>query len=204
MWRTADSAPAVEESAENAQSTRTVEEVAEGFGNQAGEVRKMYQDGQDVDAFEQGVRAAWELGNSGIPMERAVSSPRTQGITEHQRKQAYLLGQGAARLAAQGKATANAKAATGGTVRRKGAVKGQGVSIQDLSKTFNDPQKSAYKLLSFYAEVTGIDVVLYKWTQEQESGRFAHGEYTIYIDRRNQRLGHHRPERLHHDAHLCP
>lgn len=179
---TADSASTVEESAENTPSFRTVEEVAEGFGNQAGEVRKMYQDGQDVDAFEQGVRAAWELGNSGIPMERAVSSPRTQGITEHQRKQAYLLGQGAARLAAQGKATANAKAATGGTVRRKGAVKGRGVSIQDLSKTFNDPQKTAYKLLSFYAEVTGVDVVLYKGKQEQETGRFAHGENTIYID----------------------
>ncbi|MBQ7099981.1 MAG: strawberry notch family protein, partial [Oscillospiraceae bacterium] len=179
---TADSAPAVEESAENAQSTRTVEEVAEGFGNQAGAVRELYEDGQDVDAFEAGVRAAWELGNSGIPMERAVSSQRTQGITEHQRKQAYLLGQGAARLAAQGKATANAKAATGGTVRRRGAVKGQGVSIQDLSKTFNDPQKSAYKLLSFYAEVTGVDVVLYKGKQEQETGRFAHGENTIYID----------------------
>ena len=179
---TADSAPTVEENAENTPSSRTVEEVAEGFGNQAGEVRKMYQDGQDVDVFEQGVRAAWELGNSGIPMERAVSSPRTQGITEHQRKQAYLLGQGAARLAAQGKATANAKAATGGTVRRRGAVKGQGVSIQDLSKTFNDPQKSAYKLLNFYAEVTGVDVVLYKGKQEQETGRFAHGEDTIYID----------------------
>lgn len=179
---TVDSAPAVEENAEDAPLSRTVEEVAEGYGNQAGEVRKMYQDGQDVGAFEQGVRAAWELGNSGIPMERAVSSPRTQGITEHQRKQAYLLGQGAARLAAQGKATANAKAATGGTVRRRGAVKGQGVSIQDLSKTFNDPQKSAYKLLNFYAEVTGVDVVLYKGKQEQETGRFAHGENTVYID----------------------
>ena len=180
---TADSAPAVEENAENETLSRTVEEVAEGYGNQAGEVLRMYQDGQDVDAFEQGVRAAWELGNSGIPMERAVSSQRTQGITEHQRKQAYLLGQGAARLAAQGKATANAKAATSGTVRRKGVVKAQsGITIDELSKTFNDRQRSAYKLLSFYAEVTGIDVVLYKGTQEQESGRFAHGEDTIYID----------------------
>ena len=173
---------AVPETAQSSGSSRTLEEATAGFGNQAGAVRKLYEDGQDVDVFEAGVRAAWELGNSGIPMERAVSSLRTQGITESQRRQAYLLGQGAARLAAQGKAAANAKAATGGTVRRRGAVKGQDVSIQDLSKTFNDPQKSAYKLLSFYAEVTGVDVVLYKGKQEQETGRFAHGENTIYID----------------------
>ena len=162
---------------------RTIEEVAGEYGVQGNEIRKLYQDGQDVEEFASAVRAAWEMGGSGIPMERVSSSPRTQDITPEQRRTAYLLGQGAARVAAQSQDKGNAKKATGGTVRRKGVVKAQsGITIDELSKTFNDRQRSAYKLLSFYAEVTGIDVVLYKGAQEQESGRFAHGEDTIYID----------------------
>lgn len=174
---------AVENVEEPTSPARTIEEVAGEFGKQANKVREMYQEGQDVDTFASAVRAAWEMGGSGIPMERVNSSPRTQGITQEQRRTAYLLGQGAARLAAQSQDTSNAKKATGGTVRRKGVVKAQnGITIAELSQTFNDRQRSAYKLLSFYAEVTGIDVVLYKGTQEQETGRFAHGEDTIYID----------------------
>ena len=162
---------------------RTIEEVAGEYGNQSKAVSDLYQEGQDVEAFASAVRAAWEMGGSGIPMERVNGSQRTQSITPEQRRTAYLLGQGAARVAAQSQDTSNAKKATSGTLRRKGVVKAQsGITIDELSKTFNDRQRSAYKLLKFYAEVTGIDVVLYKGTQEQESGRFAHGEDTIYID----------------------
>lgn len=168
---------------ESTTPARTIEEATEDFGRQAATVRTLYREGQDVEEFTQGIRAAWEMGNSGIGIDRAVGSARTQGITEHQRRQAYLLGQGAAKLAAQEQDTASAKLASGGTVRRKGVVKAQGgVTIGELAKTFNDPQKTAYKLLSFYAEATGVDVVLYRGTQEQETGRFAHGEDTIYVD----------------------
>lgn len=168
---------------ESTSPTRTIEEATKDFGQQPASVRTLYQEGQDVEEFTQGVRAAWEMGHSGIGIDRAISSERTQGITEQQRRQAYLLGKDAAKLVAQGKAEANTSLATGGTVRRKGTVKGQGVSIADLSKTFNDPQKTAYKLLSFYAEATGIDIVLHRGgAQQRESGRFAHGEDTIYID----------------------
>lgn len=164
-------------------SGRTIEEVAGEYGNQAKAVSELYREGQDVEKFASAVQAAWEMGNSGIPMERAISSVRTQDIAEEHRRKAYRLGQGAARVAAQSQDKGNAKKATGGTVRRKGVVKAQsGITISELSQTFNDRQRSAYKLLSFYAEVTGIDVVLYKGTQEQETGRFAHGEDTIYID----------------------
>lgn len=164
-------------------SGRSIREAAADFGDQAAAVQEMYLDGQDVEEFSAAVRAAWEMGDSGIGMDRAVASARTQGITEQQRRRAYLLGQGAARLAAQSQDTASTKKATGGTVRRKGMVKAQGgIKIDDLSKTFNDPQRSAYKLLSFCAETTGVDVVLYRGSQEQETGRFAHGEDTIYID----------------------
>ena len=181
-----ESTPAAADSGAEAESevpVRTIEEVAGEYGTQAKAVTELYRDGQDVEGFASAVRAAWEMGGSGIPMERVNSSPRTQGITAHQRNQAYLLGQGAARVAAQSQGTANAKKATGGTVRRKGVCKAQGgITIGELAKTFNDRQRSAYKLLSFYAETTGVDVVLYKGSHSEESGRFAHGEDTIYID----------------------
>lgn len=35
------------------------------------------------------------------------------------------------------------------------------MTIADMSKAFNDPQRKAYKTLSTIAEVTGVDIVLY-------------------------------------------
>lgn len=81
------------------------------------------------------------------------------------------------------------RAAIGKTGRRKGVVKGEGVTISDLKKTFNDTQGKAYKYLSTVAEVTGIDIVLYR-SEAGPDGRYqgAQGRYsrstpgTIYID----------------------
>ena len=90
----------------------------------------------------------------------------------------------AKKLDAKSKNVANGK-----TGRRKGTVKGEGVTIADLKKTFNDPQGKAYKYLSTVAEVTGIDIVLYR-SEANQDGEFqgAQGRYsrsdpgTIYID----------------------
>lgn len=68
-------------------------------------------------------------------------------------------------------------------------MKGEGVSVEDLKKTFNDNQNIAYKILSTYAEATGIDIVLYQSEMDASGnfqgaqGRFKRGEPgTIYID----------------------
>lgn len=74
-------------------------------------------------------------------------------------------------------------------VRKRGTVKGEGVTISDLKKTFNNPQGKAYNYLSVVAEVTGIDIVLYR-SKTGPDGKFqgAQGRYsrrdpgTIYID----------------------
>lgn len=71
---------------------------------------------------------------------------------------------------------------------KKGVVKGEGVQIADLTKTFNDPQRTAYKTLSTIAEATGIDIVLYKSQTDADGkfqgaqGKFKWNENAIYID----------------------
>ncbi len=86
-------------------------------------------------------------------------------------------------------ANASTTAKKDGVARKKGAVKGEGVSLADLQKRFNDTQKKAYKYLSTVAEVTGIDIVLYQ-SKPNAQGKYtsAQGRYsrskpgTIYID----------------------
>ncbi len=60
--------------------------------------------------------------------------------------------------------------------------------ISDLKKSFNDTQNKAYKILSFYAEATGIDIVLYKSEVDADGnfkgsqGKFKWSDDKIYID----------------------
>lgn len=68
-------------------------------------------------------------------------------------------------------------------------MKGEGVSVEYLKKTFNDTQSIVYKLMSTFAEATGIDIVLYQSEMDANGnfqgaqGRFKRGEPgTIYID----------------------
>ena len=185
--QTADSSPAVEESAENAQSTRTIEEAARDFGEQAGAVVKYYEDGQDVERYVRGFRAAYDMGKSGISQDYALRSASAEGLTDHQRKQAWLTGKGAAALEAQRAGQTNAAKATGGTVRKKGTVRAEGVTLQELQAGFNDRQKSAYKLLSTYAEATGVDVVLYR-SQADEDGGFTGDSGSYHWDTSTVRL----------------
>lgn len=60
------------------------------------------------------------------------------------------------------------------TARRKGTVKGYNVTSHELDKAFKSTQRQAYKVLSTLAEVTGIDIVLYKSTPG-EDGTFRGG-----------------------------
>lgn len=72
--------------------------------------------------------------------------------------------------------------------RKTGTVKGEGVTIADLKKTFNDTQNKAYKILSTTAEITGVDIVLYKSEADENGnftgaqGKFKYSEDKLYID----------------------
>lgn len=168
-----------------------IQKVAAKFGKQAKAVEQIYRLGgaeQDVDSFERAFSLAHEMGRSGVSEDYTIHSPATQTLTEQQRRFAWQTGQAAGAEMAQTRSARNAAAVNGKTGWHKGVVKGQDVNIADMAKAFNDPQKKAYKYLSSIAEVTGVDIVLYK-SQVGEDGKYqgAQGKFmgkenTIYID----------------------
>lgn len=176
---------------EAVQSSKSISEVAQQYGNQAGAVEQIYRlgpEGQSIDTFEREFGLAYDMGKSGVSERYAMQSQGTQSLTEQQRQFAFQTGQAAAQALAKTQASQNQAAANGKTGWRKGVVKGEGVSIADLTQTFNDPQRTAYKTLSTIAEATGIDIVLYKSQTDANGnfqgaqGKFKWSENAIYID----------------------
>lgn len=176
---------------EAVQSSKSISEVAQQYGNQAGAVEQIYRLGsedQSIDTFEREFGLAYDMGKSGVSESYAMQSQGIQSLTEQQRQFAFQTGQAAAQALAKTQASQNQAAANGKTGWRKGVVKGEGVSIADLTQTFNDPQRTAYKTLSTIAEATGIDIVLYKSQTDANGnfqgaqGKFKWSENAIYID----------------------
>ena len=166
----------------------TLESASKKYGAQAGAMISTYTEGQDVAQFDAAYRAAYDMGKSGVNLSYTMQSAATAYLSEDQRKLAHAAGADASTSTAKSQADANKAKANGKTGRRKGVVKGENVSISDLKKSFNDKQNTAYKLLSTYAEATGIDIVLYKSEAndggkfEGAQGKFNRDEDTIYID----------------------
>ena len=175
--------------AEAQESTVTLEDASKKYGAQAQAMVHTYTAGQDVAKYDAAYQAAYDMGRSGVAFDYVMKSEATSYLTEGQRDLAYQAGEAAANTEAHGLQAKNEAAANGKKGRRKGTVKGESVTIADLKKTFNDTQGKAYKLLSTVAEVTGIDIVLYRSEADQEGnfqgaqGRFRRSEPgTIYID----------------------
>lgn len=181
----------------NAESDRSADEnhthdalagASEKYGAQAGAMIATYKKGQDVDAYDRAYGMAYEMGKSGVSLSYVMNSKSTAYLTESQRKIAYETGAAASDREAAARDGENKKAANGKTGWRRGTVKGEGVTISDLKKTFNDTQNTAYKLLSTYAEATGIDIVLFKSEVNEDGqfegaqGKFKWSENTIYVD----------------------
>ena len=170
------------------EETLTVEKASKKYGAQAGAMIATYTAGQDVAQFDAAYSAAYSMGKSGVSLDYAMNSETTAYLTESQRKLAHAAGVDAANMDAHARDAVNKSKANGKTGRRKGVVRGRDVSIDDLKKTFNDKQGVAYKLLSTYAEATGIDIVLYKSETDADGnfigsqGKFKWSEDTIYID----------------------
>ena len=179
---------AVAEESSDAPKAVTLEEVSQKYGAQAQAMIHTYQNGQDVAKYDQAYQAAYNMGKSGVSLSYAQNSESTSYLTDTQRELAYKAGQAASNTAASEQETKNKAAVNGKTGHRKGTVKGEGVTISDLKKTFNDAQGRAYKYLSTVAEVTGIDIVLYKseagetGAYEGSQGKFRWSNNTVYID----------------------
>lgn len=166
----------------------TIEEASKKYGAQAQAMIHTYAEGQDVAKYDNAYGAAYDMGMSGVSLSYAMNSDSTAYLTEKQRELAHEAGKAAADAAAKEQDTKNKATVNSNTGRRKGTVKGEGVTISDLKAAFNDTQNKAYKILSTYAEATGIDIVLYKSEADAEGnfigsqGKFKWSEDTIYID----------------------
>ena len=188
--QTAQEAPKKQEApaAQEAKAVR-LEDVSKKYGAQAVAMVRTYQAGQDVEKFDKAYQAAYDMGRSGVAFDYVKSSESTSYLTDSQKELAHAAGRDASDTEAKEHDARNKAAANGKTGRRKGTVKGEGVSIADLKQTFNDTQGKAYKYLSTVAEVTGVDIVLYR-SEAGADGKFqgAQGRYsrsepgTLYID----------------------
>ena len=176
-----------------APSEARIEDIAEKYGAQSTAFVRNYNQGQDVEIYDMGFEYAYNQGKSGVPfstvLENAHNSSVLSQLTDAQLDIAYNIGADVAKTEASEQHKKIISGANGKTGRRKGVVRGQDVSISDLRKTFNDKQNVAYKLLSSYAEVTGIDIVLYKADDVNDKGeytdtqgKFKRSEDTIYIN----------------------
>lgn len=147
----------------------------------------------DVNEFAEGFRAAYDMGQSGVS-ESYLTGTDASGaayvptLTEEQRALAYEMGRQDAATDAGGQAQSIRAQQQGGKRRVKGTVKGEGVSMADLKAAFNDSQRTAYRLLTKYAEATGVNIVLYNSRANENGlftdaqGRFQWKDDTIYID----------------------
>lgn len=171
----------------------SIDEVAQKYGAQSSAVKAVYNIGsnQDVKQFDSAFERVFNYAQSGtvrLDVVKNLESIRSV-LTDKQIELAYETGTAAANTAARNLEANNLAQANGKNGRKTGVVKGEGVSVEDLKKTFNDNQNIAYKILSTYAEATGIDIVLYQSEMDASGnfqgaqGRFKRGEPgTIYID----------------------
>ena len=168
-----------EESSVAQGKTITLEAAAKKYGAQAQAMIHTYQAGQDVAKFDEAYQVAYDMGRSGVALSYAMKSGAASYLTEDQKKLAYQTGQEAADAKAKAKDAQNKAAANGKTGwKQGGVVRGEGVTIADLKKVFNDPRGKAYKSLSTIAKATGINIVLYKSKMDAD-GNFidAQGEF---------------------------
>jgi len=169
----------------------SIEDFARTFGRSAKAVTNIFDQAADTDLneFAQDFQTVYDMGRSGVG-ESYANAEYAPSLTDVQRASAFELGrQDAAALAQTRAAKTTSAPQSGSRTRVKGTVRGEGVRIADLRKTFNDRQNTAYRLLTNYAEATGVNIVLYNSQADASTGLFpaAQGRFqwkdnTIYID----------------------
>ena len=181
----------VSDSTTEADASVSLEEASKKYGAQAKAMVMTFNPGQDVAMFDRAYGVAYEMGKSGVSMDYAVNSRATGYLTQAQRELAYRQGTFAATNKTKSVDTMFKGKATTEGGRRKGAVKLEGIKASEFRKMLkdsNDPRGKAAKALMTIAEVTGVDIVLFKSQVDAsgryvgEQGRFEWKNDTIYID----------------------
>jgi len=181
----------------------TLEEASKKYGAQAQAFIHTFQAGQDVAKYDAAYNEVFNYGMAQtVPLDVVKKLSSLSALTEKQIELAYKTGEAAAmtraeRMDARNKATAknNGEVWQKGSIlfdneyKGKGTVKGIAVKADDLYQALNDTQKIGYRILSKFAEASGVNIVLYN-SEAGPDGRFyaSQGEYsrsepgTIYID----------------------
>ena len=190
----ADSSVSVEETApESAEDvSASLEKASKKYGKQAKAMMATYDQGQNVAMFDSAYSVAYEMGKVDPELlEYAMNSEATKYLTPEQREHAFKAGVAASNpdvIGGKSEKSSGKSKKSGKTVRKKGTVTGKDVKIADLEKTFNVPQRQAYNALCAIAEVTGINIVLTKSTEDAQGrlvgnqGEFDWSNDTITID----------------------
>ena len=176
-----------------AEPSISIEEASSKYGEQAADMVSSYEAGQDVAQYDAAYSIAYDMGQTGADLlDHAKSSGAVSYLSEAQIEAAYKAGQKASAAQATARAKSVKDAANGKTGRKRGVVRGDGVTIKDLNEfaksNFNTQQGKAFKILSTFAEATGIDIVLYsskaneKGEFEGSQGSFKWKDNTVYID----------------------
>ena len=176
-----------------AEPSVSIEEVSTKYGAQAADMASTYEAGQDVAQYDAAYSIAYDMGQTGADLlDHAKKSGAVSYLSETQIEEAYKAGQKASAAQATSRDESIKQAANGKTGRKRGVVRGDGVTITELNEfaksNFNTTQRKAYKILDTFAEATGIDIVLYKSTANEQGefegsqGSFKWKDNTIYID----------------------
>ncbi len=170
-----------------AKTATTIEEVSKKYGKHATAMAKAYLPNQDVNEYAKAFDKVYEYAKSGASLSSIWKLLDIGVLTDTQVEIVYEMGDYASQEAAKEQDAKNKKLGDNKT-RKKGVVAGDGVSIDELSKSFNDTQRKAYKTMQYIAEATGVNIVFFK--SEIKDGRFVgeQGRYerakkgTIFID----------------------
>ena len=181
----------VQESSPVADTSASLEEASRKYGAQAKAMVATYNQGPDVAMFDSAYSVAYEMGKSGVGVEYAVNSEATRYLTQAQRELAYRQGTFAGKSGTKSLDAKYKGKGAGNSGRKRGAVKLEGIKASEFKKMLKDskdPRGKAAKALMTIAEVTGIDIVLFKSELDAsgryvgEQGKFVWKDDTIYID----------------------
>ena len=155
----------------------SIESYAAKYEGRAADVQNAYSEGQDVEEYGKAFDAAYRMGESMLP-ERSLG--KVQNLTDEQKQIAFQMGRDAAKERATTRALNVFGKGTGG----RGVVSGDGISLADVRKKFNDAQNTAYRVLDKFARATGMNIVLYASdeTGSREEGSFSWKDNTIRIN----------------------
>lgn len=174
-----DDAAQTQEEAPEAAVQKAVESLNLDDKTTAALVQGYANSGLTSESYIKGVQDAYAYGQNRYSQEDLSTGANTAQLLANVRDTAYYFGRRAAIAQNQRRPHINGKPVTrvdskGTPTRKRGFVKAYGVSVNELNKSFNDAQGHAYGILNRIAEITGIDIVLFK-SKKDASGKLRGG-----------------------------